>query len=83
MPGTDLAQFASEVARASAKPIDAFTDKRSTSNGGHATALTTKGVALVLPSYLTNQELVDPGSPREQPTFAATYGFFDNTPFIA
>ena len=82
MPGTDLAQFASEVARASAKSIDAFTDKRSTSNGGQSIALTTKGVAIVLPSYMTNQELLDPGSPSELATFATPYGFFDNNPPI-
>jgi hypothetical protein len=82
MPGTDLAQFASEVARASAKSIDSFTDKRSTSNGGQSTALTTKGVALVLPSYLTNQELVDPASPSELATFTTPFGFFDNNPPI-
>lgn len=82
MPGTDLAKFASEVATSSAKSIDVSSDKLSTSNSDQFTALTTKGVSLVLPSFLTSQDLVDTGS-RELANFATTYSLFDNNPPIA
>lgn len=80
IPGSDLAQFANEVAGSTVKSTDAFSDQQSLSNGGQSTVFTTKGVVLVLPSYLTNQELVETGIPRDSSTVEPTYGFFDNNP---
>ena len=79
MPGAELGQFAREVQKSDRNSVDALSDSRSSSNGVQSTAFTTKGVALVLPSYLTDQEIASSTFSPEWVAFTTGYGIFTDT----